>query len=69
MHVAAGASTALTNADRSADIRFAADQLTAADAARAVASVRAAQARLERNANARLALEVLLLDLPHISIA
>ena len=69
MHVAAGANTAITNADRSADVRLAADQLTAAEAARAVASVRAAQARLEHNANARLALEVLLLDLPRISVA
>ncbi len=68
MHMAASASTALTNADRSADLSVAAEQLTASEAARAVASVRAAQARLERNANARLALEVLLLDLPHISV-
>ncbi|HJO33589.1 MAG TPA: DNA polymerase III subunit delta' C-terminal domain-containing protein [Anaerolineales bacterium] len=69
MHVAAGARTPLTNADRSADVRLAAGQLTAAEAARAVASVCAAQARLEHNSNARLTLEVLLLDLPRISVA
>ncbi|MDP6793336.1 MAG: DNA polymerase III subunit [Anaerolineales bacterium] len=68
MHVAAGASTSLTNADRSADVHFAAKQLTAGEASRAVASVRAAQVCLEHNANARLALEVLLIDLPRISV-
>ena len=67
MHVAAGAKTSITNADRSADVSFAAGQLTAADAARAVASVRDAQRHLQSNANPRLVLEVLLLDLPRIS--
>ena len=68
MHVAAGASTLLTNADHGADLYLAAERLTAAEAASAVASVRKAQAHLERNANARLTLEVLLLDLPRISV-
>ena len=69
MHVAAGAKTSITNADRSAEVHFAADQLTAADAARAIVSVRAAQSHLQSNANPRLVLEVLLLDLPRISIS
>ena len=68
MHVASGAPTPLTNADRRADVLLAANSLTTPEAARAVASVRAAQARLKRNANARMVLEVLLLDLPRISV-
>lgn len=67
MHVAAGATTSITNTDRIAELAFVADRLTAADAAHAINSVRDAQRRLQSNANPRLALEVLLLDLPRIS--
>lgn len=68
MHVASGASTTITNADRSKDVCGAADQLTAKEAASAVTSLLRTMAHIGRNANARLALEVLLLDLPRISL-
>ena len=68
MHVAAGANTSITNADRHEDVVLVADSLTVREAARAVSSVRTAQTSMVHNANARMVLEVLLLDLPRISI-
>jgi DNA polymerase-3 subunit delta' len=68
VHVASGACTTITNTDRIRDVSLAADQLTAKEAASAVTSVLRAQEHIGRNANVRLALDVLLLDLPRINL-
>ena len=66
MHVAAGANTPLINVDKQKEIAFAANQLTVGEAVRAVSAVRTAQTQLKRNANSRLVIEVLMLEIPHI---
>jgi DNA polymerase-3 subunit delta' len=58
---AAGAERGILNVDRLDRIRAVAAGTTPAAAARAVAAVRAARTQLEENANARLALEVMML--------
>ena len=68
MHIAAGTSTSLINIDQSEEVRFVANQLSSGEAARAVASVCTAQAHLTRNANPRLVLEILMLDIPRIKV-
>ncbi|MCH2538753.1 MAG: hypothetical protein MK000_00170 [Anaerolineales bacterium] len=69
MHVAADANTPLINIDKQTEIAFAANQLTAGGAARAVSAVRTAQTQLKRNANSRLVIEVLMLEIPHIKVS
>ncbi|HZQ37941.1 MAG TPA: DNA polymerase III subunit [Dehalococcoidia bacterium] len=61
---AAGAERGILNVDRLARIRERAASVSPAAAARAVQAVRAARGQLEENANARLALEVMLLRMP-----
>jgi DNA polymerase-3 subunit delta' len=60
-----GAATSLANPDRSEDIRALASALTPEDARRALTTLGETSDLLDRNINARLALEVLLLDWPH----
>ncbi|MCX7681862.1 MAG: DNA polymerase III subunit delta' [Anaerolineae bacterium] len=64
MMVAAGAEASLTNVDRYSLLRAHADRFGFARSAATVEAVLAAADRLERNANPRLTLEVLMLDLP-----
>jgi DNA polymerase-3 subunit delta' len=59
-----GAQTALTNIDRQDTLRDHANRYGAQTAARLVEALSATAQRLRRNANARLTLEVLMLDLP-----
>lgn len=61
---AAGAERGILNVDRLDRIRELAATVSPAAAARAVQAVRAARGQLEENANARLALEVMLLRVP-----
>jgi DNA polymerase-3 subunit delta' len=61
---ASGASTPLTNIDRTQQIEALAGRVDLADARRLVAALDKALKRLEDNINARLLAEVLLLDLP-----
>jgi DNA polymerase-3 subunit delta' len=56
----------LMNIDRIEDIHRAADQAGAARSRQAIESIRSAGAALERNANLRLVLDVMLLDLPRL---
>lgn len=56
--------TSLVNVDRRAGLRQAATQFGVAQSAASVAALRNAAERLKRNANRRLTLEVLMLDLP-----
>jgi DNA polymerase-3 subunit delta' len=60
----AGASAALTNPDREADIQALAERIDLAEAHRVVSAMERTQDLLDRNVNARLATEVLLMDLP-----
>jgi DNA polymerase-3 subunit delta' len=62
--VATGAQTALTNIDRQDRLEDHAQRYGAAAAARMVEALQETVQRLQRNANARLTLEVLMLDLP-----
>jgi DNA polymerase-3 subunit delta' len=61
---AARAEAPLANPDRTDDIRALAERLSPDDAHRALRSLRSTSDLLDRNINARLALEVLLLDWP-----
>jgi DNA polymerase-3 subunit delta' len=62
---AAGAATPLVNVDRSEEIVRLAGALGVEKARQAVTGLQAGIARLDKNVNARLLAEVLLLDLPH----
>jgi DNA polymerase-3 subunit delta' len=62
----ARAETPLTNADRAPEIEALATRLDLSTARRVVADLERALARLERNVNARLLAEVLLLDWPKV---
>ncbi len=66
---AAGSSTPVANVDREEEIRQLAGRLPLKEARQRVADLEEAIARLERNVNARLLAEVLLLDWPHLSKA
>jgi DNA polymerase III subunit delta' len=61
----AGTDAPLTNVDRAAEIEALAEKLSLADARRLVNAAEGALDKLERNVNARLLVEVLLLDWPH----
>ncbi len=63
---ASGASTPLANPDREADIRRLAATVTPAAASQVMQGLRRTGELLEKNANARLALEVCLLDWPRL---
>ena len=63
---AAGSSALPTNPDRQADILALAEQVDLAEAHRVVSALERTQDLLDRNANTRLATEVLLLDLPRM---
>jgi DNA polymerase-3 subunit delta' len=65
MVVAAGADAPLTNVDRYGLLQAHADRFGLTRSAAVVEAMVAAATRLERNANPRLTLEVLMLDLPH----
>jgi DNA polymerase-3 subunit delta' len=62
----AGASAALTNPDRELDIHALAERIDLPEALRVVSAIERTQDLLDRNVNARLATEVLLLDLPRL---
>ncbi len=62
--VAAGSERGILNVDRIEEIRAVAGRLSAAAAAGFVQALRDVQGQLEENANARLALEVLMLRVP-----
>ncbi len=64
--VASGAQSPLSNVDHESEIRALAASIPAQEAARVVRALRDTGSRLDRNVNARLALEVLLLDLPRL---
>lgn len=61
-----GGQTPLVNIDDEAHVRQVASQMQPAIAAQAVAAIRQTRQHLARNVNSRLALEVLLLELPNI---
>jgi DNA polymerase-3 subunit delta' len=63
--LAAGADTPLTNVDREGTLRDHARRFGVERSTAMVEALRSAIDRLKRNANPRLALEVLMLDLPH----
>ncbi|GAB1470337.1 DNA polymerase III subunit delta' [Chloroflexota bacterium] len=62
----AGAETPLINVDRNMEIEFLAGRLSLSDARKTVSEHESALAKMDRNVNARLLLEVLLMDLPHL---
>jgi len=62
--VASGADAPLTNVDRLADLRDHAHRFDVATIAAVISALRATLEKLQLNANKRLALEVLMLDLP-----
>lgn len=62
---ASGASSPLSNVDRSEEIRIIAGKLGISEATRLVRGVESAIEKLEMNVNPRLLVEVLLLDWPH----
>jgi DNA polymerase-3 subunit delta' len=64
---AAGAAAAIGNLDRQAEIEALAAQVGVTGAQDALRAVEQTLLRLDRNANARLAVEVLMLDLPRLS--
>ena len=64
--VASGSRSPLTNIDHEADVNAGARLLTIAQACQAVKSIRTCLEQIEKNANARLALEVLMLKLPRL---
>jgi DNA polymerase-3 subunit delta' len=64
--VAEGSSAPLTNEDRHAILEAQAAQVGASSARQALEAVRRVADQLSKNANVRLALEVLLLDLPNL---
>jgi DNA polymerase-3 subunit delta' len=61
-----GAAAPLANPDREADIRRLAESVSPAAASQVMAGLRRTGELLEKNANARLALEVCLLDWPRL---
>jgi DNA polymerase-3 subunit delta' len=63
---ASGAEAPLANVDRLVEIKQLAEKLTLAEAHRLVAAAEDAVDKLERNVNARLLAEVLLLDWPYV---
>lgn len=63
---ASGASIPLANTDRAAEISSLGQKIGFADAANALQAIERAITQLETNVNARLALEVLLLELPSL---
>ncbi len=63
---ASGAKAPLANVDRTIEIEALAGKLSLAEAHRLVEAAEAAIDKLERNVNARLLAEVLLLDWPHV---
>jgi DNA polymerase-3 subunit delta' len=65
MLLAAEADGPLTNMDRQGKLRDHAHRFGVKQSAAVVEALRSANDRLRRNANARLTLEVLMLDLPH----
>lgn len=65
MLVAAGSQAPLTNLDRQAELSQYARRVGADRARQALAAISRTAHQITRNANARLALEVLMLDLPH----
>jgi DNA polymerase-3 subunit delta' len=66
MLMASNAESQLLNLDQTESLRRAAEKIGLASAAQAVEAVQRTISILARNANARLALEVLLLDLPRL---
>ena len=64
---ASGTDASLTNVDRAGEIEALAGRLTLAETRRLVNDVEEAMERLEKNVNARLLAEVLLLDWPKIT--
>jgi len=60
-----GADAPLVNVDRSAEIEALAQRLSLSEARQLVAQTEGAMDRLDRNVNARLLAEILLLDWPH----
>ena len=64
--VTSGACTALTNIDREVELRSVARQLDPERAAQVVVAIHTTLEQMEKNANVRLALEVLMLELPWI---
>jgi DNA polymerase-3 subunit delta' len=65
---ASGSSVQITNLDRKKEIEALANALSLQTAVDMVKQLQGTRYQLTRNVNARLALEVLLLDLPHIRI-
>jgi DNA polymerase-3 subunit delta' len=63
---ASEAATALTNVDQTEAIRWLGSQVGPAQALHALESIRSTGEALDRNANVRLALDVMLLDLPQV---
>jgi DNA polymerase-3 subunit delta' len=66
MTLAAGADTPLTNVDRHHKLLKHAEWFTVEQSVSVVGALCRASERLGRNANSRLTLEVLMLDLPHL---
>jgi hypothetical protein len=66
---ASGAQAPLANPDRQAEIERLAQVITPQAARGVMLGLRQTAERLERNANARLALEVCLLDWPRVALA
>lgn len=64
--IASGSRSPLTNIDHEAEVNAGARLLTIAQACQAVESIRTCLEQIEKNANARLALEVLMLKLPRL---
>ena len=68
MILAAETTAPLTNPDREAELRTIAGQVSVETARRAVRSIEQTRDRIERNANTRLVLETLMLDLPRLRV-
>ncbi len=64
--LSSGADTPLTNVDRAAELQRLAGQISVETARRVLVAIRDSLTQLAQNANLRLALEVLLLDLPRL---
>jgi DNA polymerase-3 subunit delta' len=66
--VSAGASTPLTHVDREGEIREVAGQVGVEAARRTLGAIERTRDRIDRNANTRLALETLMLELPRLGV-
>lgn len=66
MIASAGAGAPLTNIDRENEIRGIGERLSVSRAQQALLAVETTRDRIDRNANVRLALETLMLDLPRL---